>query len=81
MVSFQLYNRGDTNDKLGFAKPDANKEQQNFIITPCQSFKLVSIEYDIDNAQIYEQIEDHYGTGQNLSSQKKKWIFSLISMP
>lgn len=60
------------NDKLGFAKPDANKEQQNFIITPCQSFKLVSIEYDIDNAQIYEQIEDHYGTGQNLSSQKKE---------
>ncbi len=60
------------NDKLGFAKPDANKEQQNFIITPCQSFKLVSIEYDIDNAQIHEQIEDHYGTGQNLSSQKKE---------
>lgn len=60
------------NDKLGFAKPDANKEQQNFFITPYQSFKLVSIKYDIDNAQIYEQIEDYDGTGQNLSSQNKE---------
>lgn len=59
-------------NKLGFAKPDTNKEQQNFLITPFASFKLVSIEYDLDNVQVHEQIEDHFGTGQNLSSQKKK---------
>lgn len=59
-------------NKLGFAKPEVDKGQQNFLITPCDSFKLVSIEYDLENVQVHEQIEDHWGTGQNTSSSQKK---------
>lgn len=59
------------NDKLGFAKPEEDKAQQNFLITPYANFKLTSLEYDLDNVYISSQLEFHDGTGENLSLQEK----------
>ena len=65
------YNLAATAEKkLGFEQPNATSLQQLFEIVPTDTFTLSSIEYDLNTKTITKSTENHYGTGQNLSSQE-----------
>lgn len=69
-----------TGDKIGYSQRVSNKAQQDFLISPVNSFELQSVEYDLDNATITSSSMLSKVTSLTNSLEIGQWVNINVSL-
>lgn len=69
-----------TGNKIGYSQRVSNKAQQDFLISPANSFELKSVEYDLDNATITSSSMLSKVTSLTNSLEIEQWVNINVSL-